>query len=93
MRMEFRRMTGGLIHERTWPAHGRPIEEITAEAKDALRSCYEGDLFSFWPKREFAPNAPEEVRVVDGEGRLIAQYDLCAFLAETQRSLVARREV
>jgi hypothetical protein len=91
MRMEFRRMTGVLILERAWPAHGRPVEEIAAEAKDALASCYEGDKFSFWPKKEFASNAPEEVRVVDGEGRVIAQYDLCAFLAETQRSMIARR--
>lgn len=91
MWMEFRRMSGTLILERAWPSHGRPVEEIAAEAKDALASCYEGDKFSFWPKKEFAPNAPEEVRVVDGEGRIIAQYDLCAFLAETQRSILVKR--
>jgi hypothetical protein len=90
MRMEFRRMTGGLILEREWPVHGRPIEEIAAEAKDALQSCYEGDTFSFWPKREYAPDAPEEVRVVGLDGEVVVRYDLRNYLAETKRSLVAR---
>ena len=91
MRMEFRRMTGGLVHELAWPVHGRPIAEITAEAKDALASCYEGDAYAFWPKKEFAPNAPEQVRIVDDSGAVVVQYDLVHLLADTNRSLIAGR--
>ena len=91
MRMEFRRMTGVLILERAWPAHGRPVEEIAAEAKDALASCYEGDKFSFWPKKEFYPEAPEEVRVLGADGAIIVRYDLVALLRETNRSLIGDR--
>jgi hypothetical protein len=88
MRMEFRRMNGGVVHEREWPAHGRPIEEVAAEARDALASCYEGDAYAFWPKREFAPDAPQEVRVVDQGGQVIVRYDLRDLLADTKRSLI-----
>jgi hypothetical protein len=91
MRMELRRMTGAVIHEKEWPVHGRPLGEIIAEARDALASCYEGDKFSFWPKKEFYPEAPEEVRVLGADGAIIVKYDLVALLRETNRSLIGDR--
>jgi hypothetical protein len=91
MRMQFRRMSGALILEREWPAHGRPVEEIAAEAIEALTSCYEGDAFSFWPKKAFAPDAPEEVRVIDADGAIIARCDLTVLLGASRRSLLAGR--
>jgi hypothetical protein len=91
MRMELRRMNGAVLHEKEWPVHGRPIGEIVAEAKDALASCYEGDHFSFWPKKEFYPDTPEEVRVVGSDGAIVASYDLVALIKDTKRSLIGDR--
>ena len=65
--------------------------ELIAEAKDALASCYEGDSFSFWPKKEYYPNTPEEVRVVGSDGDIVVQYDLVALLRDTNRSLIGDR--
>ena len=91
MRMELRRMNGTVLHEKEWPVHGRPIGEVVAEARDALASCYEGDRFSFWPKKEFYPNTPEEVRVFGSDGDIVVQYDLVALLRDTNRSLIGDR--
>jgi hypothetical protein len=91
MRMELRRINGTVLHEKEWPVHGRPIGEVVAEARDALASCYEGDRFSFWPKKEYYPNTPEEVRVFGSDGGVVVQYDLVALLRDTNRSLIGDR--
>ena len=87
MRMELRRRTGAVIYERYWPVDGQSIEELVAEAKQALAGFYEGDSYCFWPKKKYAPNAPEEVRIIGANGAVVAQYDIGDFRVETNRYL------
>jgi hypothetical protein len=87
MRMEFRRLTGTVIFETAWPAQDEPVTELNEQAKEALTGFYEGNEHSFWPKKEFAPNAPEEVRIIDEYGFVVAKYDIRDLGADTKRSL------
>jgi len=61
------------------------------QAKEALASFYEGNEHFFWPKREFAPNAPEEVRIINDYGIVVAKYDIHNLGADTKRSLSRRK--
>lgn len=88
MRMEFSRMTGAFISQRPWPIDGRSTDELLAEARAALGGFYDRDDYSFWPKKEYAPNAPEHVRLVDSNGAIVLEYDLGELLAESGRSLI-----
>ena len=86
MRLELRRMTAELIFEQPWLTVARTIIERYREAKDALAG---GDAVPLRPKAEYDPNAPEEVRIFDDEGELVARYDLAHFIAEARRALAA----
>ena len=87
MRMEFRRLVGTVIFETSWPDQDEQIDEFNEQAKEALVSFYEGTEHCFWPKKEFAANAPEEVRIVDEQGIIVAKYDIHDFATDTKRSV------
>ena len=93
MRMEFSRMVGIFISQRPWPVDGKSDEQLLAEARDALAGFYDGDEYSFWPKKEYASNVPEHVRVVDSTGAIVLEYDLADLIAESRRSLVGGKNV
>lgn len=86
MRMEFRRLIGALVFDRPWPVQGLSKKQLDDQAKDALASLYEGDGRSVWPKKEYASNAPEEVRIVDASGAVLAHYDIRNLVADTKCS-------
>lgn len=92
MRMEFSRLAGAFISQRPWPVDGRPIEELTIEAKNALAGFYDGDEYSFWPKKEYAANPPEQVLIIDFRGTIVVEYDLGDLLGGSRRSLVAGKD-
>jgi hypothetical protein len=91
MRMEFSRMTGVFISQRPWAVDGKSTDELVTDAKHALSGFYDGDEYAFWPKEEYASNAPEHVRVVDSTGAIVVEYDLAELAAESKRSLIAGR--
>jgi len=91
MRMEFSRMTGIFISQRAWPVDGKSTDELVTDAKGALAGFYDSDEYAFWPKAEFASNAPEHVRLVDSTGAIVVEYDLTDLTAESRRSLIAGR--
>jgi len=89
MRMEFRRLTGKSVFEdRPWSTEGIPAAELKEHAKDALMSFYTGNQHEFWPKEQFRDKAPEQARIVDEVGKIIAQYDIRDAIADTGRQLV-----
>ena len=88
MRMEFSRMTGVFIYQKAWPVDGRSTDELLTDARRALAGYYESDEYAFWPKGEFASNAPEHVRLVDSSGAIVIEYDLVEMAAESRRSLI-----
>ena len=90
MRMEFSRMNGMFLSQRPWPADGRSTVALLEEARNALASFYEGDEYSFWPKRLYAPNAPERVQIIDPDGAVIVEYGLDDFLCDSGRCLASR---
>jgi hypothetical protein len=91
LRMEFSRMTGVFISQRAWPVDGKSTDELVTDAKHALAGFYEGDEYAFWPKKEYASNTPEHVRLVDSTGAIVVEYDLAELAAESKRSLIAGR--
>jgi hypothetical protein len=90
MRMEFRRLIGTIIFETTWPEEEEPIADHNEQAKEALESFYDGNEHCFWPKKEFSPNAPEEVRIINEYGIVVAKYDVHNLAADTKRSLAPK---
>jgi hypothetical protein len=91
MRMEFRRLVGTVIFETSWPDQDEQIDEFNEQAKEALVSFYEGTEHCFWPKKEFAANAPEEVRIINEQGIVVAKYDIHDFATDTKRSLAQHK--
>jgi hypothetical protein len=85
--MEFRRLAGTVIFETPWPTQSEPVTEFREQAKGALTSFYEGNEHFCWPKKEFASNAPEEVRIIDEHGFILGKYDIRELLADTKRTL------
>jgi hypothetical protein len=75
MRMELRLLIGTLIFDQPWPDKEMSTEELKEQAKDALVNFYEGDERSLWSGTEFARKVPEEVRIVDANGAVVAHYD------------------
>jgi hypothetical protein len=89
MKMEFRRLTGkAMLDDRPWPSVGVPAAELREHARDALLSFYVGNDHEFWPREEFRDKAPEEVRIVDAAGSVIAGYDIRDIISDTNRQLV-----
>jgi len=91
MRMEFSRMTGIFISQRAWPVDGKSTDELVTDAKNALAGFYDVDEYAFWPKEQYASNAPEHVRLVDSTGAIVVEYDLAELAAESKLSLIAGR--
>ena len=89
MRMEFSRMTGLFISQKAWPIEGKSTDDLVTDARRALAGFYDGDEYAFWPKEEYASNAPEHVRLVDATGAILVEYDLAELAAESKRSLIA----
>jgi hypothetical protein len=91
MPMQFRRMVGVPLFERPWTVEDVPLGQLRADAKAALAKFYEWNETSFWPREEFAPKAPEEVRMVGENGEVMLLYDLQMLMAETGHSRAAYR--
>jgi hypothetical protein len=88
--MEFSRLTGVLVSQRPCPPEGRSIAELCEEAANALANFYENDDHTFWLKKEYAANAPEQVQIIDGDGAVIFEYDLTDLLNRSLRCLAPR---
>ena len=91
MRMEFRRLVGTILDVRSWPTHGVTSADLRKQAAAMLRSFYDSDEFAFWPKKQFFQKAPEEVRIVDSAGDVVARYDICDLIADMGHQLVGNR--
>jgi hypothetical protein len=77
MQVEMRRLHKDIILETLpWQGGALPSAEITAWAKDKLLSYYVQFEPHYWPREKFRNKAPEEVRVIDDTGKLIARYTL-----------------
>lgn len=86
MRMEFRRLTGeSILGDRPWQKG--TLEELLGHAKAALMGFYDNNQNEFWPKEQFRCKAPEQVRIVDEAGNVVAQYDIRNIIADTGREL------
>jgi hypothetical protein len=89
VKLEFRRLTGKpMLDDRPWRAEGIPASDLKEHAKAALMGFYANDQHEFWPKEQFRDKAPEEVRIVDAAGNVVARYDIRDIIAETNRQLV-----
>jgi hypothetical protein len=88
VKMEFRRLTGKpMFDDRPWQTDGVEISKLREHAKDALASFYTGNDRAFWPKEQFRDKAPEEIRIVDAAGEVVARYDIRDMIADTKRQL------
>jgi hypothetical protein len=83
MKMEFRRLDDGkrVLPDRPWH-EGLPAE-LLEHAKAALMSFYDGNEHDFWAKPQFREGGlPEEVRIVDDAGKVVARYDAREAIAD-----------
>jgi hypothetical protein len=83
MKMEFRRLADGkrVLPDRRWH-EGLPAE-LLEHAKAALMSFYDGNEHDFWAKPQFRDGGlPEEVRIVDDAGKVVARYDAREAIAD-----------
>lgn len=88
MHMEYRRLTGEVVGRIGWSGLTATREEYREHAKTALFGFYEKDERSFWPKAEHAPNAAEEVVIIDSNGEQIAGYTIKDMIADTGLRLI-----
>ena len=93
MRMEFRKLDGEetfphkLLAESFDPKPG----ELLQFAKNSLNGFYEGVERVFWPKPKHISRAPEEVRIVNDEGDVLAKYTVSDLAKDTKKYLVGQK--
>jgi hypothetical protein len=92
MRVEFRRLIGTVLEERPWPILAVNSDELRKEAAALLGGFYESDEREFWPKKKFIQKTPEEVRIMDSAGKILARYDVWDLIDDTGRKLVDSRD-
>ena len=88
MRMELRRLAGTVLEKRPWPILAVNSEELRKDAATVLGGFYESDEHAFWPKSQLAHMTPEEVRILDAAGKVLARYDVWDLIEDTGRKLV-----
>jgi hypothetical protein len=91
MQMEFRRLTGLALGHQSWPSLGTTPADLATQTATMLRAHYNSDGKQIWPKKQYFQKAPEEVRIVDDAGRVVARYDIRDLISDTGCELVGNR--
>ena len=83
--MEFLRLSGEVVGDIAWPRQTSTPDELKQQAKTALSGFYISNKTCFWPRK---PNAPEQIKIVNGKGKTVVTYTINNLILNTGRSLV-----
>lgn len=88
MNLELLRLSGQAVLKELWrTAPDNLVADLDECVKDELVSFYDEDDEEFWPKEQYGEWAPELARIVDGDGQVLAQYDINDLAEDTGRRL------
>jgi hypothetical protein len=86
--MEYRRLVGTVPRSHRWLTE-RPLAALVEDARSALLSHYDVREREYAPKREFFQRAPEEVRILNDEGEVMASWSIADEYFVNHRHLVS----
>lgn len=86
--MEYRRLVGTVLRSHRWLTD-RPLAVLVEDARLALLSHYDVREHEYAPKRDFFQRAPEEVRILSDDGKVMASWSIADELFVNHRHLVS----